>query len=115
MLANLRNVAIPGTGVPLSLLVRFKLVAFLFLLIGYPVVALVAGIRKGGLSIEGAAEAYAEQLLCPQDWFSFWRLNCVVASYHGQVNAATGFRMEDKWTFLYEAKARYRIQRKKLI
>lgn len=32
MLANLSNVAIPGTGVPLSLLVRHKVFAFLFLL-----------------------------------------------------------------------------------
>ena len=56
--------------------------------------------------MDGATRAYAEQLLCPQDWFSFWRLNCVVASYHGQVNDVRGFRMEDKWTFLSEAKAR---------
>ena len=56
--------------------------------------------------MDGATRTYAEQLLCPQDWFSFWRLNCVVASYHGQVNDVRGFRMEDKWTFLSEAKAR---------
>ena len=47
MLANLRNVALPGTGIPLSLLVRHKILAFLFLLFGYPLVAIVAGLRKG--------------------------------------------------------------------
>ena len=74
-------------------------------LVGYPIVAIFAGIRKGGLNMKGAVKAYAEQLLCPQDWFSFWRLNCVVASYHGQVNTVKGFEQEDKWTFLSNAKA----------
>jgi len=104
MLTNLRNVAIPGTGIPLSLLVRSKILSFLFLLVGYPLVCVVAGLRKGGFGLKGATKAYCEQLLCPQDWFSFWRLNCVVASYHGQVNTVPGFKQEDKWTFLIDAK-----------
>lgn len=104
MKTNLRNVAIPGTGIPLSLLVSSKLLAFAFLLIGYPMVCAVAGLRKGGFSVKDATQAYAEQLLCPQDWFSFWRLNCVVASYQGVVNNAQGFKQEDKWTFLTDAK-----------
>lgn len=104
MLTNLRNVAIPGTGIPLSLLVRSKVVAFFFLVVGYPLVCVVAGLRKGGFNVKSATKAYAEQLLCPQDWFSFWRLNCVVASYHGQVNTVPGFKQEDKWTFLTNAK-----------
>lgn len=105
MLTNLRNVAIPGTGIPLSLLVRSKLLALLFLVVGYPLICMVAGLRKGGLSLQAATQAFSEQLLCPQDWFSFWRLNCVVASFHSVVNAPKGFAMEDKWTFLTEAKA----------
>lgn len=103
MRTNLRNVAIPGTGVPLSFLVCSKVLAFFFLLIGYPIVCMIAGIRKGGFDLGEATKAYSEQLLCPQDWFSFWRLNCVVASYHAVVNQPKGFAMEDKWTFLTEA------------
>lgn len=104
MKTNLRNVAIPGTGIPLSLLVSSKLLAFAFLLVGYPLVCIIAGLRKGGFSTDAATQAYAEQLLCPQDWFSFWRLNCVVASYQGVVNSPKGFKQEDKWTFLTDAK-----------
>merc|ERR1719440_536493 len=85
MRTNLRNVAIPGTGVPLSWLVSSKLLAALFLLWGYPLVALVAGCRKGGFDAQASLGAYVEQLLRPQDWFSFWRLNCVCASYHAVV------------------------------
>jgi len=104
MIANLRNVAIPGTGIPLSLVVQYKLLAVLFLFIGYPVICLVAGLRKGGLNISSATRCYSEQLLCPQDWFSFWRLNCVIASCHALVNKPIGFAQEDKWTFLTDAK-----------
>lgn len=103
MLTNLRNVAIPGTGIALSWLVQFRIVAFVFLIIGYPLVCLVAGLRKGGF--RNAATAYTEQLLTPQDWFSFWRLNCVLASYHAHVTQAKGFGQEDKWTFLKSAQA----------
>ena len=42
------------------------------------------------------AQAYIEQLLCPQDWFSFWRLNCRLASYHALVTGCDGYRQEDK-------------------
>jgi len=104
MLANLRNVAVPGTGIPLSLVVQSKILAVVFLLIVYPLIALVAGLRKGGWSVSCATRCYAEQLLCPQDWFSFWRLNCVLASCHALVNNPTGFAQEDKWTFLTDAK-----------
>merc|ERR1712166_1517324 len=41
MLANLRNVAVPGTGIPLSLVVQSKILAVVFLLIVYPLIALV--------------------------------------------------------------------------
>jgi|ERR1712086_83234 len=104
MLTNLRNVAVPGTGIPLSLVAWSKAIGVLFLIIVYPIIAVVAGLRKGGLSVQNATQCYSEQLLCPQDWFSFWRLNCVVASYHAVVNQPKGFDMEDKWTFLVEAK-----------
>jgi len=105
MLTNLRNVAIPGTGMPLSYVVSNRIFAILFLLIGYPMVCLIAGLRKGGFNIAAATQAYSEQLLCPQDWFSFWRLNCVLASFHGVVNKPPGFKQEDKWQFLKDAEA----------
>lgn len=104
MLANLRNVAIPGTGVALSLVVSSRFIAILFLCIGYPIVCMFAGIVKGRFDIQRVTQCYSEQLLCPQDWFSYWRLNCVLASFHAMVNKAKGFAQEDKWTFLTSAK-----------
>lgn len=108
MKKNLRNVAIPGTGVPLSLLCYSKLQGYAFLAVGYPVVALVAALHRGGRSYEKVGAAFREQLLTPQDWFSFWRLNCRLATYHSSVMGsneavAASYSLEDKWKFLLSA------------
>lgn len=51
MVKNLRNVAIPGTGIPLSLYCSLKATVYLFILAINPVVCLMAAInaqRKHG-------------------------------------------------------------------
>lgn len=42
--ANTCNVAVPGTGLPLSLLLRSRLLAWLLLLVVYPAVALATAL-----------------------------------------------------------------------
>jgi len=122
MIKNLRNVAVPGTGVPLSTLCYSKVIGHIFLIFGYPFIALVAAINAAafhtdecqthngsdgikhasckGLSLD---TAFAQQLLAPQDWFSFWRLNCRLATFHSCVTQSKDYGLEDKWTFLREA------------
>ena len=100
---NLRNVAIPGTGIPLSLLFYVQPICFLFMWLGVPLVALGAAII--GFVYRGAplSTSFAEALLTPRDWFSYWRLNCVLASYHARKTANPGYALEDKLTFLEAA------------
>lgn len=100
MIKNLRNVAIPGTGIPLSLFCYSRIVCLVCILILYPLVALVAAINVGRTDIHKVCSAFIEQLLTPQDWFSFWRLNCRLASLHALETGETGYRFEDKWSFL---------------
>eukprot|EP01051_Picozoa_sp_SAG22_P014964 SAG22_NODE_1892_length_3371_cov_2.789120_1_plen_559_part_00 len=100
MKKNLRNVAIPGTGVPLSVFCYSKVVAYAFLLVGYPLAALVSAINLGRGDVEKVSAMYREQLLCPQDWFSFWRLNCLLSTFHASLTNDKGYDMEDKWAFL---------------
>lgn len=100
MTKNLRNVAIPGTGIPLSVMCYFKPVAVVFLLLGYPLAALVAALNKHRGSVAKVACAFSEQLLCPQDWFAFWQLNCRLATHHSSVTGETDYGMEDKLEFL---------------
>ena len=108
---NFRNVAIPGTGIPLSVLASNKFVTKAFLVFVYPVVCFVAAIghvrRNGNVTV---AAAYREQLLAPRDWFSLWRINSRLAAWHSLVTrspTATDptdgwheYAMENKWAFL---------------
>ncbi|CAM9327127.1 unnamed protein product, partial [Phaeothamnion confervicola] len=102
MVKNLRNVAVPGTGLPLSVVSHFRIVALLFVLFVNPILCLAAALNGLRRFKRPWADAYCEQLLCPQDWFSFWRLNCRLASYHALETGSPGYAQEDKWTFLVD-------------
>jgi len=54
----------------------------------------------GGTDVEKISSEFHEQLLCPQDWFSFWRMNCRLASLHALTTGESGYDFEDKWSFL---------------
>mmetsp|Transcript_3292 Transcript_3292/g.7236 ORF Transcript_3292/g.7236 Transcript_3292/m.7236 type:complete len:447 (-) Transcript_3292:763-2103(-) len=102
---NLRNVAIPGTGIPLSIVAQNRYLGLLFLMTAYPAVSYVSAIHKwlkSGLK-SSISEEYATRLLAPDDWFSYWRLNCNVVGLHSLLNdVPSGYEMENKWTFLDE-------------
>jgi hypothetical protein len=68
---NLRNVAIPGTGIALSWVARNRWVAGAFLVVGYPAVSLVSALHRclrSGFAASVANE-YETRLLAPDDWF----------------------------------------------
>jgi len=75
---NLRNVAVPGTGVALSYFCWFKPLAYLFILGLYPLLALIGAFNvarhefkasRGLWAAYGAlCAAYREHLLAPEDW-----------------------------------------------
>mmetsp|Transcript_19671 Transcript_19671/g.30241 ORF Transcript_19671/g.30241 Transcript_19671/m.30241 type:complete len:450 (-) Transcript_19671:112-1461(-) len=107
---NLRNVAIPGTGIPLNWVVVNKLVAILFLVLVVPKVCFIAAFHywyKDNLTLEEFGDEFAVRLLAPDDWFSYWRLNCRLAALHSYLhNNPAGYEMENKWTFLEEGDKR---------
>eukprot|EP00730_Choanoeca_flexa_P013801 TRINITY_DN5725_c0_g1_i2.p1 TRINITY_DN5725_c0_g1~~TRINITY_DN5725_c0_g1_i2.p1 ORF type:complete len:504 (+),score=113.04 TRINITY_DN5725_c0_g1_i2:255-1766(+) len=101
---NLRNVALPGTGVPLSYFAAHKIIMAALLFFGMPVVALVfAIILTPKRTLSNMAVKYEQLLVEPEEWFFYWRLNCRLASYHALLTDAKGYVMEDKWSFLLEA------------
>lgn len=106
---NLSNVAIPGTGVSLSLAVRNRPSAFVLITCVYPIVCVCASVHlwmrtRGASSV---SEEYAIRLLAPDDWFSYWRMNSRIAALHALLNdVPAGYDMENKWTFLKEGRAR---------
>ena len=47
---------------------------------------------------------FVNQMTNPQDWFSFWRLNCRLATFHSSLTSyKEDYDLEDKWKFLVEA------------
>ncbi len=106
LLANLRNVAVPGTGVPLSVFCVSKGLAYLFFFALYPLLAFAGALNVARTAPQGKyaalVAAFKEHLLAPEDWFCFWRLNSRIAAYHELLTHSPGYGQEDKWTFLVD-------------
>lgn len=102
---NLRNVALPGSGMPLSLVCMSRLILVAFLVFGVPLAAFIAALiswRRG--TATSLISAFSASLFATGDqgraWFHYWRLNCVLASYHALRTTDPGYALEDKLTFL---------------
>eukprot|EP00300_Choanocystis_sp_HF-7_P040800 c7323_g1_i2.p1 GENE.c7323_g1_i2~~c7323_g1_i2.p1 ORF type:complete len:270 (+),score=45.18 c7323_g1_i2:68-877(+) len=106
LLANLCNVAIPGTGIPLSVFCYFKITAYLCVLVMYPIVALFGAIHQSSLHGGTVADSFRTILLTPTDWFSFWRLNSRLVALHSHLTQSDQYKYEDKWEFLRLAAAK---------
>lgn len=103
---NLSNVAIPGTGIALSVLTVHPWVAFLFLLFVQPWIVLLGALRRHGfIPTAAAADDYRLQLTQPDDWFSLWRLNSRLVAWHALVTESEDYTLENKWTFLKKGEA----------
>jgi hypothetical protein len=106
---NLRNVAVPGTGIPLSLAAWNRLGMLGFMTAVYPAVSLVSAMHnwfQSGFK-ESISQEYAVRLLAPDDWFNYWRLNCNVVGLHSLLNdMPIDYTMENKWAFLKEGAAK---------
>jgi len=106
MLKNLRNVAVPGTGIPLSIFATSKLLAYWMILVGYPILSFISALYASSRNFVEFCRVFEEQLVQPQDWFSFWRLNCRLATSHAYMTNNKWkheYDVEDKWTFLIES------------
>jgi len=84
---NLKNVAVPGTGLPLSLFCFCKPFGAFLVFILNPFFCFMGAInvarkQRGGSFFESLSTAYRRHLFFPDDWFSYWRLNCSLASWY---------------------------------
>jgi hypothetical protein len=100
---NLRNVAVPGTGLPLSLVASSRSIGLLYFLVTYPNICIIASLHywiKSGCK-SSLSQEYQTRLLAPDDWFTYWRLNCIVVGMHAVLNdMPVDYEMENKWSFL---------------
>ncbi len=105
LLDNLRNVALPGTGVPMSWFCAHFYVACFFIVLINPCICLFAACRDRSRSTS-VAQFYWHYLLEPDDWFSLWQINCRMSSLHAYVTKSPGYELENKWNFLCEGQAK---------
>jgi hypothetical protein len=107
--ANLRNVVVPFTAIPLSIFCLNKFFCLFFLIFIYPLWAVIGSIY---LSIydprkKTVDQHFDEQLLKPNYWFATWRINCTIVAYHSYKKweqTKEQYAMEDKGQFLIEGK-----------
>lgn len=111
MLNNLKNVAVPGTGIPLSHFCHHKILALFFVFFINPFLSFLGAVNQAALRrrhvddfMHLLAAYFTKNLLHPDDWFSLWRLNCRLVSYHSLITGSQDYRLEDKWTFLVQGK-----------
>lgn len=108
--ANLSNVIVPFTGIPLSIFCRTRWTCLLFLLIVYPIWAFIGSIYLAfydDTRKKSVDEHFHEQLLKPNYWFATWRMNCTIVAYHSAKEwqqTKEQYAMEDKGRFLLEGK-----------
>ena len=106
LLKNLRNVAIPGTGIPLSWFCIHKSLVVVFLWVIYPLLSFLSALLHAyPFKAISLSHAFSTQLLCPEDWFSLWQLNCRIASFHALLTHSSSYQIENKWEFLQQGAA----------
>ena len=124
LLANLKNVALPGTGIALSWFCYNYYIGLVFVFVGIPVYCFISAVYTILLSdvratkefhlliylrsvnvmeiINKILNCYIEYLLHPKDWFSLWRLNCSIVALHSHATKSISYELENKWKFLQE-------------
>lgn len=119
MKANLKNVAIPGTGIALSYFVLTKPFLYFFVLLFVPFVCFLGSINQCYQDFlafndsnqnnpfnwsENMFKHYYDNLLTSRNWFTLWRYNTHLVTYHSYLTHSIDYQMEDKWKFLKEGK-----------
>merc|ERR1719334_1392568 len=70
------------------------------ILVGYPIIAAISAVYASNRDFVEFCRLFQEQLVQPQDWFSFWRLNCRLATSHAYMTNnkwKNEYDVEDKW------------------
>lgn len=110
-----------GTGVPLSIFCHSYYSCLFFILFLNPSICFFGAINKARIEykkensptidvfITNLVKFYKTHLLHPDDWFSLWRLNCRLVSYHSHITKAKGYLQEVQYCISSYLKVSYLI------
>eukprot|EP01064_Diplonema_japonicum_P030169 TRINITY_DN5053_c1_g1_i1.p1 TRINITY_DN5053_c1_g1~~TRINITY_DN5053_c1_g1_i1.p1 ORF type:complete len:475 (+),score=45.65 TRINITY_DN5053_c1_g1_i1:66-1427(+) len=106
---NFKNIAVPGTGVPLSLLCCSSIVMKSYFLFAHPLVTFIAALQirrsESHAKNRSVLKIFSDELLHPGHWFSLWRINSILVAAHYNAHSTrpaiqTQYNYENKWDFL---------------
>ena len=109
---NLSVTSFLGTGVPLSIFCHSYYSCLFFILFLNPSICFFGAINKARIEykkensptidvfITNLVKFYKTHLLHPDDWFSLWRLNCRLVSYHSHITKAKGYLQEVQYCII---------------
>lgn len=100
MKQQLRSTAIPGTGIPLSILFYSKTFLYIFIFIIIPILQGIITFFTSLSNLSKFHKTFTNQLLYPSDWCSIWIINSTLSVYHYNVVNVPGYNLESKWIFL---------------
>jgi hypothetical protein len=109
LVENFRNIAFPGTGIPMSWVCCCRASAIFYLVFLHPVVIFAASLAIMRSAVHrrdrSFAETFKEELLAPKHWFALWRINSTLVAAHHTAHAdkpkvQDEYRYENKWDFL---------------
>jgi len=101
---QLRDVAIPGTGVRLSWVCISRFTVLIFLFVVYPIVALITALHSSWSGASpSTAHKFREVLLEPKGRLSLFTLNCILPTLHQKRTKASGYLQEDRFAFVENA------------
>ena len=112
LIDNFRNVAVPGTVLPLSLLCYHIYFLYAYFFFVHPLLILVAcfNIAKSPAHAKARqfGQIFTDELIRPGHWFALWRMNSVlVAAHHAKHRedkaVCKQYSYENKWEFLKAA------------
>ena len=95
-----------GTGVPLSVFCHSYHSCLFFIVFINPWICFFGAFNKSRIEqkktnafsleafVTDLVKFYRTHLLHPDDWFSLWRLNCRLVSYHSHLTKAKGYKQE---------------------
>ena len=98
---NLSDVVLPYTCIPLSFFCYSRYLMYIFVFIIYPTICFFTSFS---INLEKWNNNFYNYLFKPDNWFIYWRLNCLLVSLHSYKTKSTDYKLEDKWAFTELAK-----------
>ena len=115
LINNFSNVAIPGTGIPISLLCYHKLILWAYFVFVHPFLTIVAAYNISSspshANNRDMIEIFGDELVAPGHWFLYWRINSTLVAAHYTENISSSdskvreaissqYQYENKWKLI---------------